>query len=144
MKTSPKPKGIRVHAYSGCDTCRKALKFLAARGVEVEVLPIRETPPTVPELRRMLGHVGGDLRRLFNTSGQDYRALGIAQRLPGMKVDEALELLASNGNLVKRPFLLGPDIGLVGFREEEWERCWPRRHGGHRGDVHRLLSVARG
>lgn len=125
MKTSTKAKGIRVHAYSGCDTCRKALKHLAARGIEAEVLPIRETPPTVAELRRMLEFVGGDLKRLFNTSGQDYRALGISQRLPGMGVDEALDLLASNGNLVKRPFLLGPGIGLVGFREEEWGRAFP-------------------
>lgn len=127
MKTSTKTKatGFRVHAYSGCDTCRKALKFLSARGIGAEVLPIRETPPTVAELRRMLDHVDGDLRRLFNTSGQDYRALGMAGRLPGMSIDEALALLASNGNLVKRPFLLGPDVGLVGFRDEEWERAFP-------------------
>ena len=116
------PTGIRVYAYSGCDTCRKALRFLASRGIEVEVLAIRETPPTPEELRRMLEHLGGDLRRLFNTSGQDYRSLGLSERLPGMSVDDALGLLAANGNLVKRPFLLGPDIGLVGFREEEWKR----------------------
>lgn len=116
------PTGIRVYAYSGCDTCRKALRFLESRGIEVEVLAIRETPPTPEELRRMLKHLGGDLRRLFNTSGQDYRALGLSERLPGMSVDDALGLLAANGNLVKRPFLLGPDIGLVGFREEEWKR----------------------
>ena len=70
----------------------------------------------------MLGHVGGDLRRLFNTAGQDYRALEMKTRLPKLTVDEALALLAGNGNLVKRPFALSERAGVVGFREEEWER----------------------
>jgi len=111
---------LRVYAYANCDTCRKALKFLAAKKVAHEVIPIREKPPTVAELRTMLGHVGGDLRKLFNTAGQDYRALDMKTRLPTMKVDEALTLLASNGNLVKRPFVLSTKSGAVGFREEEW------------------------
>ena len=73
------------------------------------------------ELRRMLDHVGGDLRKLFNTAGQDYRALDMKSRLPKMSVDEELKLLAGNGNLVKRPFALARTKGAVGFREEEWE-----------------------
>jgi arsenate reductase len=124
MPPFPRP-AVRVYAYSGCDTCRKALKFLTARNVAHEVLAIRETPPSIPELRRMLDFVGGDLRRLFNTSGQDYRALGIADRLPTLQVDEALARLAGNGNLVKRPFLLTPDTGRLGFRLEEWETLFP-------------------
>jgi len=111
---------LRVYTYEKCDTCRKALKFLAAKKVAHEVIPIRQQPPTVAELRAMLAHVGGDLRRLFNTSGQDYRALDLKSRLPKLSEDEALELLASNGNLVKRPFVLTPKSGVVGFREEEW------------------------
>lgn len=113
---------LRVYAYAGCDTCRQALKFLAAKKIAHEVIPIREQPPTVAELRAMLGHVGGDVRRLFNTAGQDYRALDMKTRLPRLSVDEALALLASNGNLVKRPFALTPKAGVVGFREEEWQR----------------------
>ena len=113
---------LRVYAYSGCDTCRKALKFLGAKKVAHEVIPIREQPPTIAELRTMLGHVGGDLRRLFNTSGQDYRALDLKSKLPTMSEDEALKLLAGNGNLVKRPFALAAKTGVVGFREKEWER----------------------
>jgi arsenate reductase len=113
---------LRVYAYANCDTCRKALKFLAAKKVAHEVIPIRETPPTVAELRKMLGYVDGDLRRLFNTAGQDYRALDMKSRLPKMTEEEALKLLASNGNLVKRPFALSKNAGVVGFREEEWER----------------------
>jgi len=117
--TMPKPK-LKLYAYAGCGTCRKALAWLASRGIEAEVLPIRESPPSLAELKTMLGRQGGELRRLFNTSGQDYRALGLKDTLPGLSDEEALELLAAKGNLVKRPFLLGPRVGLVGFKEEEW------------------------
>ena len=113
---------LRVYAYEKCDTCRKALKFLAAKKIAAEVIPIREQPPTVAELRTMLGHVGGDLRKLFNTAGLDYRALDMKSRLPTLSEEEAFRLLSSNGNLVKRPFALTPKAGVVGFREEEWER----------------------
>lgn len=111
---------LRVYAYAGCETCRKALKFLAERGVAHEIVPIREQPPTVAELRAMLAHVGGDLRKLLNTSGQDYKALGMKDRLPAMTEDEALALLASRGNLVKRPFALTKGAGAVGFKPDEW------------------------
>lgn len=112
---------LRVYAYKGCDTCRKALKFLAERKVVHEVVPIREQPPTVEELRRMLAHVGGEVRRLFNTSGGDYRAMNLKEKLPSLAVEEALALLSRHGNLVKRPFALGKNGGVVGFRLPEWE-----------------------
>jgi arsenate reductase len=112
---------LRVYAYEKCDTCRKALKFLASRKITPEVIAIREKPPTVAELRQMLGYLDGDLRKLFNTAGQDYRALDMKTRLPKLSKDEALALLASNGNLVKRPFALSSNGGVVGFREEEWK-----------------------
>ncbi len=113
---------MKVYAYANCDTCRKALKFLAAKKVTPEVIAIREQPPTAAELRKMLGYVGNDLRKLFNTAGQDYRALDMKTQLPKLSVDEALKLLASNGNLVKRPFALTKTSGTVGFREEDWEQ----------------------
>jgi arsenate reductase (glutaredoxin) len=110
---------LRIYAYEKCDTCRKALRFLKERGVAHEVVPIREEPPTEQELRTMLKYVGG-LRRLFNTSGLDYKALGLSQKLPAMSEAEAIKLLAGNGNLIKRPFVLGKDWGTTGFKEEEW------------------------
>jgi len=113
---------LRVYVYEKCDTCRKALKFLAGKKIAAEVIPIRQQPPSVAELRTMLAHVGGDLRKLFNTAGQDYRALDMKSRLPKLSVEEALSLLSANGNLVKRPFALTPKGGVVGFREGEWER----------------------
>ena len=113
---------LRVFAYANCDTCRKALKFLAERKIAHETIAIRERPPTVADLRAMLGHAGGDLRRLFNASGRDYKEMNMKERLPGMPADEALALLAGNGNLVKRPFALADRAGAVGFKQDEWER----------------------
>lgn len=110
---------MRVYAYEKCDSCRKALRFLREKGVSAEVVPIRETPPSLAELRRVLKEVG-QLKRLFNTSGQDYRALGVGQKLASMSEDEALALLASNGNLVKRPFVVSNNWATTGFDEAEW------------------------
>ena len=113
---------LTVYTHANCDTCRRAVKWLRAEGVTFTEKPIRETPPSVAELRAMLGRLGGAgaLRKLFNTSGRDYRELKLGERLPAMGEAEALALLAANGNLVKRPFALGGDIGLVGFDEQAW------------------------
>jgi arsenate reductase len=111
---------LRVYTYAKCDTCRRAVKFLRARGIAFDEIPIRETPPTRPELAAMLAAQNGELRRFFNTSGGDYKALGLSARLPNLSDDEALDLLAGNGNLVKRPFVLGGGVRLVGFDEARW------------------------
>ena len=114
---------MRVYTYQGCSTCRTAVKWLRSAGLSFTEVPIRETPPSPEELRAMLAAHGGEIRQLFNTSGQDYRALGLKDKLPTMSVEEALALLASHGNLVKRPFAIDPQrkIYRVGFREESWE-----------------------
>jgi arsenate reductase (glutaredoxin) len=111
---------MKVFTYEKCDTCRKALKYLDERGVAYVNVPIRETPPTLEELRKMLGYVG-DLRRLFNTSGRDYKELNMKDRLPKLSEPEALALLAGNGNLVKRPFALTKTSGTTGFQVPAWE-----------------------
>jgi arsenate reductase len=115
-------KNLKVYEYDKCSTCKKALKFLEAKKVPFERVPIVERPPTVGELKTMLGHLGGDVRKLFNTSGLVYREMGLGKKLDSMSESEALKLLASNGKLVKRPFALGADSGAVGFREAEWKR----------------------
>lgn len=112
---------MKLYIYKNCGTCRKAVKYLQAKGLEVEILPIREQPPSKAELKGMLKIYEGELRRLFNTSGQDYRRLDMKSRLPKMGEDEAIELLSKNGNLIKRPFLLTGHSGLVGFKENEWD-----------------------
>ncbi len=114
---------MTVYAYQNCSTCRNALKWLAARNIPHEVKAIRETPPSVTELKAALQAHGGDLRKLFNTSGTDYRALSLKDRLPALTETEALTLLHENGNLVKRPFVSGDGISLVGFKPAEWEQA---------------------
>lgn len=114
---------VKVYEYEGCSTCRKALKFLDERGVAYEPVPIVETPPTKAELKAML-KFAGDLRRLFNTSGLLYRELGVGEKLKTLSEDGALALLAKHGKLVKRPFVLLPDRGLLGFKEEEWKAAF--------------------
>ena len=112
-----------VYAYKGCGTCRKALSWLESRGIHPRVLPIREQPPAREELHGALAQLGA-VRALFNTSGGDYKELGLKDRLPGMPVEEAIDLLASRGNLVKRPFVRVGDRYLVGFREDAWEEAF--------------------
>lgn len=116
-----KPK---IYAYKNCGTCKKAAKYLAGKGIEFTEMPIREQPPTKAELKKMLKIYGGELRRLFNTSGGDYKELNLKDKLPGMSVAEAIDLLAGRGNLVKRPFLLAGERGLVGFKEAEWDELF--------------------
>lgn len=111
---------LTIYTLSNCSTCRDATKWLRARGLAFAEKPVRETPPTVKELRVMLAAYDGKVSRLFNTSGMDYRALGMAEKLPGLSTDEALELLATNGRLVKRPFLIGSGVAQVGFDEKRW------------------------
>ena len=111
---------LKIYTYAKCDTCRKAVKFLRGKGIEFQEIPIRETPPLASELKAMLRAQGGELRKLFNTSGADYKALGLSAKLPELGEAEALKLLAGNGNLVKRPFVIGNGAHLVGFKEDEW------------------------
>lgn len=113
-----------VYTYSGCSTCRDAVKWLRVHDVAFTEKPIRETPPSLPELRRMLAHQNGNLRRLFNSSGLEYRALKLSEKLPSLSETEALSLLASNGRLVKRPFVLGESFGLVGFEPTAWSKAF--------------------
>ena len=102
--------------YPKCSTCQKARKWL--EGVEFTSRHILEENPTREELAAWAEKL--PLKRLWNTSGQKYRQLGLAQRLPGMSQEEQLALLATDGMLVKRPVLLGEDFVLTGFREAEW------------------------
>lgn len=111
---------LKIYTYANCDTCRRAVKWLRGRGVVFDERPIRETPPTLAELRKMQAAYNGDLRRLFNTSGRDYREQKLGEKLPTFSDDEALALLAANGNLVKRPFLIGRKLAKVGFDESGW------------------------
>ena len=121
---------IRVYEYAGCSTCRKALAWLDKKGVRYEKVPIVETPPSKAELRRMAKLVGG-FRKLFNTSGLLYRELKLGEKVRSMTEEQALDLLSKHGKLVKRPFVLAGDSGLVGFNEADWARNLGRNLGTH-------------
>ncbi|TGK07148.1 arsenate reductase family protein [Leptospira semungkisensis] len=118
---------LKVYEYKNCSTCRNALKYLESKKIEFEKKAIRETPPTKAELKKMLGYLDGDSKRLFNTSGGDYKELGLKDKLAKMSLDEQFELLSQNGNLVKRPFVLGEGFGLIGFKEEEWKTALSKK-----------------
>lgn len=112
-----------VYLYSKCSTCQNAMKFLEQHKIAFKSLEIKETPPSIDELKKMLKYQGGEVKKLFNTSGMLYRELGLSEKLPSMSQEQALALLSQNGMLVKRPFLLGKDFGLVGFREPQWQQA---------------------
>lgn len=117
---------VKVYEFSRCSTCVKALKYLDAQKIKYTKLPIVEQPPTKKELKQMLGYLearGGSLKNLFNTSGELYREMKLSEQLKaGMTESEALDLLSKHGKLIKRPFLLAANDGLVGFKESEWNQ----------------------
>ena len=107
--------------YPKCTTCQRAKKFLDERGVEYTPRHIKEGNPCADELREWFKRSGLPLKKFFNTSGIQYRALELKDKLPAMSEEEQLELLASDGMLVKRPVLVGDGFVLTGFRQSEWE-----------------------
>jgi arsenate reductase len=108
---------MKIYQYAKCSTCRKALAFLAKRGVRYDAIDIVTQPPSKSELKRALDLTGLPIKKLFNTSGESYRQGGFGERLPSMSQAEALDELARDGKLVKRPLVLGADFALVGFDE---------------------------
>ena len=112
---------ITVMCYKKCTTCQKALKWLEANGISYQERPIKEENPGKEELRTWYQASGLPLKRFFNTSGNLYKEMKLKDRLPSMSEEEQLELLATDGMLVKRPLLVGEGIVLVGFKEEEWK-----------------------
>ena len=106
--------------YPKCSTCRKAQAWLDSHGFAYTLRDIKEDRPSREELAQWHGRSGLPLRKFFNTSGQLYKSLALKDRLPGMTEDEQLDLLSSDGMLVKRPILVTETAVLVGFREVDW------------------------
>lgn len=107
--------------YPKCTTCQKAQKWLDEMGVTYEVRDIKQNNPTEEELRQWHQMSGLPLKRFFNTSGLQYKALGLKDKLPTMSEDEQFTLLATDGMLVKRPILVGEGFALPGFKQAEWQ-----------------------
>ncbi|HEY8363827.1 MAG TPA: arsenate reductase family protein [Tissierellaceae bacterium] len=108
--------------YPKCTTCAKARKWLDENNVWYEERNIKENNPIEDEIREWVEKSNYPVKKFFNTSGQLYKNLGLKDKLESMSDEEKIKLLASDGMLVKRPLLIGEDIILVGFKEDEWEK----------------------
>ena len=106
--------------YPKCSTCRKAKKWLEENGVDFTDRHIVEQKPTKEELKEVIEKSGLPIRKLFNTSGNVYKTLNLKSKLDTLSEDEMLELLSSNGMLVKRPLLIGDNFAVVGFKEDSY------------------------
>lgn len=113
---------IKIYCYPRCTTCQRALKWLDGKSAEYECINIKEDNPDKETLRALWQKSGLDLKKFFNTSGILYREKGLSQKLPQMSDEEKLDLLSSDGMLVKRPILITENSVCVGFKEGEWEK----------------------
>ena len=112
---------MKFICYPKCTTCQKAKKWLDDNGIEYELRDIKFDNPTLEELTEWHAQSGLPLKRFFNTSGLLYKSLDLKNKLPQMSENEMLQLLATDGMLVKRPILVGDSFVLVGFKETEWQ-----------------------
>lgn len=115
---------LKYYGYPKCGTCRKAKKWLENAGLEFEDHNIVENPPTKKELQEMIGNSGSDIKKFFNVSGMKYRELNLKDKLPEMSDDEKVELLATDGMLMKRPIVTNGSKVTVGFKEDQFKEVW--------------------
>ena len=113
---------LKFICYPKCTTCQKAKKWLDDNKIEYEMRDIKLDNPTLDELTRWYRESGLPLKKFFNTSGLLYKSMDLKNKIPKMTDDEMLELLSTDGMLVKRPLLVGDGLVLVGFKEAEWSK----------------------
>ena len=113
---------MKVFSYNKCGTCRNAIKYLEAKKLKFEVIDITENPPSKKILKSAIKAKG--LQKVFNTSGVQYRELRIKDKLKSMTEIEAIDLLSSNGRLIKRPIAVNKDKITVGFNIDEYKEIW--------------------
>lgn len=112
---------IQFYCYPKCTTCQKAKAWLDQNGIGYESHNLKETPMPYERLQEAYAKSGLPLKKLFNTSGNAYKDLGLKDKLPTMSEEQQLRLLATDGMLVKRPLVLGSTFALVGFKPDEWQ-----------------------
>ncbi|MFS0822113.1 arsenate reductase family protein [Bacillus sp. 1P02SD] len=115
---------LTFYWYPKCGTCRKAKKWLEEHQVAFEEIHIVENPPSKEQLKEMYENSGLELKKFFNTSGQKYRELGLKDKIGSASEDELLDLLASDGMLIKRPLTTDGNKVTVGFNEANFEATW--------------------
>ena len=116
---------MKFYGYNKCGTCRKAQKYLVDKNIAFEDIDITLNPPPKTVLKRAMQAVG--MKKLFNTSGVQYKELQIKDQIKTMTEATALNLLASNGRLIKRPIAVASDQVTVGFNEDEYKKVWPAK-----------------
>lgn len=112
---------INFICYPKCTTCKKAQKWLDENNIEYTLRDIKQDNPSIDELAKWYKTSGMPLKKFFNTSGLLYKSMELKNKLPNMTEEQMLELLATDGMLVKRPLLVGDDFVLIGFKENDWE-----------------------
>lgn len=117
---------LTFYWYPKCGTCRNAKKWLDQHEVNYEPVHIVENPPSREEIRDFYQKSGLELKKFFNTSGMKYRELGVKDKLKTASEAELLDLLASDGMLLKRPILTDGEHVTVGFKEDEFEKVWTK------------------
>lgn len=115
---------LQFYWYPKCGTCRKAKKWLEDHGVDFEAIHIVENPPSRAQLEELYQKSGLELKKLFNTSGQKYRQLNLKEKVASASEEELLDVLASDGMLLKRPIVTDGDRATFGFNEELFEKNW--------------------
>ena len=115
---------LTFYWYPKCSTCRNAKKWLEQKQLSFEAIDIVENPPSRETLEELYKKSGLELKKFFNTSGQKYRQLGLKDKMKTATEDELLDMLASDGKLIKRPLLTDGDKCTVGFNEQNYEQTW--------------------
>ncbi len=115
---------LKFYGYKKCGTCRKAEKFLIHSDIAFEFIDITENPPSAEEIAAIASYAETPLKKLFNTSGMQYRELKIKEKLPALSEREILVLLSGNGRLIKRPLITDGTRATVGFNEDRFGETW--------------------
>ena len=113
---------MKFYGYRKCGTCRKAQKFLDGKNIDYKELDIIQTPPPKSVLKKAMRQYG--MRKMFNTSGEQYKVMNIKDRIKTFTESQALDLLATNGRLVKRPIAVHDNTITVGFNEDDYKATW--------------------
>ncbi|WNB92901.1 arsenate reductase family protein [Bacillus sp. NEB1478] len=117
---------LKVYEYPKCSTCQKAKKWLKQNEVAFEPVHIVDNPPSKEELKSLVETSGLEIKKFFNTSGLKYRELGMKDKMKTATDEELLEILASDGMLIKRPIATDGKMVTIGFKEEQYEEAWKK------------------
>lgn len=117
---------LKVYEYPKCSTCQKAKKWLKENDVAFEPIHIVENPPSANELKKLIDLSGLEIKKFFNTSGMKYRELGMKEKMKTATEEELLEILASDGMLIKRPIATDGKQVTVGFKEDLYDNTWKK------------------